>query len=118
MYEDYEDLVERLRECTAEQNGEKTLWYQAADAIDNLLYICKHQATEIRELKNQWIPVAERLPNPKDLVLVCNEFGGVHYGYFESNKQWYTANNWLVDAWTWMPNVTHWMPLPSAPMEE
>ncbi len=47
MYEDYEDLVERLRECTAEQNGEKTLWCQAADVIDDLLYICKRQAEEM-----------------------------------------------------------------------
>ncbi len=33
----YEELVKRLRECTAEQNGEKTLWHQAADAIEELL---------------------------------------------------------------------------------
>lgn len=34
---DYSDLVQRLRECTQEQNGEKTLWCQAADAIEELL---------------------------------------------------------------------------------
>lgn len=33
----YEELIKRLRECTAEQNGEKTLWWQAADAIEELL---------------------------------------------------------------------------------
>lgn len=33
---DYIELVRRLRECTAEQNGEKTLWHQAADAIEEL----------------------------------------------------------------------------------
>lgn len=32
----YEELIKRLRECTAEQNGEKTLWHQAADAIEIL----------------------------------------------------------------------------------
>lgn len=32
----YDNLIKRLRECTAEQNGEKTLWHQAADAIQEL----------------------------------------------------------------------------------
>jgi len=32
----YDELIKRLRECTAEQNGEKTLWHQAADAIEEL----------------------------------------------------------------------------------
>ena len=37
----YDELIKRLRECTAEQNGEKTLWHQAADAIESLLEISK-----------------------------------------------------------------------------
>jgi hypothetical protein len=32
----YDKLLKRLRDCTAEQNGEKTLWCQAADAIEEL----------------------------------------------------------------------------------
>ena len=32
----YDKLIKRLRECTAEMNGEKTLWNQAADAIEDL----------------------------------------------------------------------------------
>lgn len=32
----YDELIKRLRECTAEMNGEKTLWHQAADAIEEL----------------------------------------------------------------------------------
>ena len=31
-----DELLKLLRECTAEQNGEKTLWCQAADAIEKL----------------------------------------------------------------------------------
>ena len=31
-----DELIKRLRECTAEQNGEKSLWHQAADAIEEL----------------------------------------------------------------------------------
>ncbi len=43
----YEDLVKRLRECTAEQNGEKTLWHQAADAIEELFKAAKAMHTWI-----------------------------------------------------------------------
>lgn len=32
----FNELIKRLRECTAEMNGEKTLWHQAADAIEEL----------------------------------------------------------------------------------
>lgn len=32
----YDELIKRLRECTAEMNEEKTLWHQAADAIEEL----------------------------------------------------------------------------------
>lgn len=72
MYEDYENLIERLRECTAEQNGEKTLWCQAADAIDDLVYICKHLSEELRNV-TKWIPVTERLPECEQEVLICTE---------------------------------------------
>ena len=33
----YDELIKWLRECTAEQNGEKTLWCKAADAIEELV---------------------------------------------------------------------------------
>lgn len=33
----YNELIKRLRECTAEMNGEQTLWHQAADAIEDLI---------------------------------------------------------------------------------
>ena len=119
----YEDLVKSLR---TDHDKYFARDMEAADAIEKLkkkLYFQDITTAQILAMYMplfipKWIPVTERLPNPKDLVLVCNEFGGVHYGYFESNNQWYTANNWLVDAWTVMPNVTHWMPLPEPPKEE
>lgn len=43
----YEKLMKLLRECTAEQNGEKTLWHQAADAIEELLKAAKAMHTWI-----------------------------------------------------------------------
>ena len=68
----YDELIKRLRECTAEQNGEKTLWYQAADAIEELTAINERQLLEIAVLsKPRWIPVTERLPESGVHVLAC-----------------------------------------------
>ena len=137
MYEDYEDLVERLRECIAEQNGGKTLWCQAADAIDNLLYICKHQAAEIEELSKKresaccgckcekieqasWIPVSERLPEVGKKVLVFA------YGHdvLTARMQKRTENEYPVFECngTYLElakqgRITHWMPLPEPPKD-
>lgn len=132
-----EELINKLRYCGNAVScihcpywegcaGSKEYLTEAADAIEELrkaVLRLENESGIYDELPTfyiyptKWIPATERLPNPKDLVLVCNEFGGVHYGYFESNKKWYTANNWLVDAWTVMSNVTHWMPLPEPPKE-
>ena len=132
----YDDLIKQLRYCANATTCRNCIWKteccptdmqkKAADAIEELRKAVLRLEDEIGiydELPmfyiypTKWIPVTVRLPNPKDLVLVCNEFGGVHYGYFEIDRQWYTANNWLVDAWTVMPNVTHWMPLPEPPKD-
>lgn len=127
----YDELVKALRNMSkmgVKYGMAAVKMQEAADTIEELSVLCASQSKDCSEAiakyidlwerQPHWIPVTERLPNPKDLVLVCNEFGGVHYGYFESNKRWYTANNWLADAWTVMPNVTHWMPLPEPPKEE
>ena len=63
----------------------------------------------------KWIPVEERLPKPKELVL-CRwrkvGYGGV-YGFatYQHDDVWYVSNEG-------MPEVTHWMPLPDRPKEE
>ncbi len=66
----------------------------------------------------RWIPVTERLPEPKQKVLVATYLGGVYYGFMEPRGKFYTANNTLADSWCWEPDVTHWMPLPQPPKEE
>lgn len=131
----YDDLVKQLRYCADAITCRNCIWKteccptdmqkKAANAIEELQkaenfhkFNSEFWEDKYNSLADEkWIPATVRLPNPKDLVLVCNEFGGVHYGYFESNKQWYTANNWLADAWTVMPNVTHWMLLPEPPKD-
>lgn len=123
MYEDYEDLVEWLRECTAEQNGEKTLWCQAADAIDNLLYICKHQAEELRNIP-KWIPASERLPNCNGCYLVWRphffggEIGMPSICYFDGTNTWHDSYGVDFTRILHPEDVTHWMQLPEPPNEE
>ena len=63
-----------------------------------------------------WIPVTERLPEPKADVLCC-----IHYkdGRTGVNQGWYSALNeqWYIGVAGIHAPVTHWMPLPDAPEE-
>ena len=52
----YDKLIERLRECTAEMNVEKTLWHQAADAIEELQQITTHYE---EESKGWWLAACD-----------------------------------------------------------
>jgi hypothetical protein len=65
-----------------------------------------------------WHRVVERLPEPGKIVLACNDVGTVSVAYLASYGKWYAANNTMYDAWTWMPNVTRWMPFPEPPQED
>ena len=62
----------------------------------------------------KWIPVTERLPEPKELVLcIWKDINGIHYGFarYQHDNVWYVSNEG-------MPEVTHWMPLPQPPKGE
>ena len=133
----YDELIKRLRECTAEMNGEKTLWHQAADAIEELQKITTHyeeeskgwwlaacDAKEERErLKEQipkWIPVTERLPEVGKKVLVFA------YGNdtLTARMQKRTENgypvfecNGIFLEMAKLGRISHWMPLPQPPKE-
>lgn len=70
---------------------------------------------------SQWHMVEEELPESGEfgkIVLACNDVGTVNAAFLSSSGKWYAANNTMYDAWTWMPNVTHWMPLPEPPKED
>ena len=101
----YDELIKRLRECTAEQNGEKTLWYQAADAIEELTAINERQLLEIAVLsKPRWIPVTERLPEKDQTVLAyCAEDNFCYISRMHQSFEDY--------------DVTHWIPLPHMPKD-
>ena len=68
-----------------------------------------------------WHRVEEELPKSGEfgeIVLACNDVGTVKAAYLSRNGKWYAANNMDWDAWTWMPNVTNWMPMPEPPKED
>ena len=68
-----------------------------------------------------WHRVEEELPESGEfgkIVLACDDVGTVNAAYLSSDGEWYAADNAVWDAWAWMPNVTHWMPLPEPPKED
>ena len=140
----YDELIKRLRECTAKVNGEKTLWHQAADAIEDL----ENRLNLWRQDKiRRWIPVTERLPENDVPVLlsckcgagayVCDGFHTEKYSmptpfyedidadYDEETDEYYFPEGWWEVIKNWddyscvaiEDTITHWMPLPEPPKD-
>lgn len=51
-----------------------------------------------------WIPVTERLPEEREVVLITNDKGNVRYGQFRGTrgKYWYWKGNTLEEVIAWM----------------
>ena len=60
--------------------------------------------------QSEWISVEERLPNPGEEVLVCDETGDVYTDLIECDGKW----NKEISRW-WGIKYLYWMPLPEAP---
>ena len=61
---------------------------------------------------SEWIPVTERLPEDRELILFSTKTDRVFEGrYFDdnTNRQWYSFRD---DTFAWNNVVTAWMPLP------
>lgn len=91
-------------------------------------YVCE-QFNEHRDVKNdkchfyndhfvpyadvapvqEWIPVTERLPEPKENAICLNRHGDMMIGT-------YTEWGWMFPCY--FEGTTHWMPLPEPPKEE
>lgn len=52
-----------------------------------------------------WIPVTERLPEEREVVLITNDKGNVRYGQFRGTrgKYWHWKGNTLEEVIAWMP---------------
>ena len=62
------------------------------------------------EPKPQWIPCSERLPEEKELVLLCDRYGDMTLGRLIR-----TDEGFKWDAYTWWNDIDDWnawMPLP------
>ena len=131
----YEELVETLRE-TADKR-----MHEAADAIEELekdlerskeyeTFWNKEAEEALRRFqvavanKPRWIPVAERLPEDFENVLIVFQNGDMAVGFKMTVKTeetnlllWrtMTEEDFCSDCDT---PPTHWMPLPEPPKEE
>lgn len=65
---------------------------------------------------NQWIPVHERLPEPKVKVAIFTRSRAIYLGWHANHggiKGFETAVGFIQ-----LGRITHWMPLPEPPKEE
>lgn len=108
----YEELVKTLRSCPDEEYGCSMCKYKySLGCREKLMNVV---ADAIEELsKPKWIPVTDELPKDCRVYLVvlnnvtvdfCLYREGLGFGMYVNNT-WEYAND----------EVTHWMPLPSAP---
>lgn len=98
---DFERVVERLRDLCARLVA-------SGDVLDS---ITVSKAASMLEQKPRWVPVTERLPEPKRKHYLC-------YLDDDSIAVCYWSNVSIRgNKWEWHnPNwkeITHWMPLPS-----
>lgn len=80
----------------------------------NMIINCADEYAE--SMKQQWIPVEERLPEPWSLVLVTDTCKNVSMCQMSwGNKNWYDEG----ENWMYFPDsVIAWMPLPEYYREE
>lgn len=87
-------------------------------AIDELYHVDEYNERSVKVIRNlpsaqQWIPVAERLPENDDWQIVTIKDESADAPYIYSDFGWYldAANCWIVDA-DQRRDIVAWMPLP------
>ena len=99
----YEELIKSLRSIDEYDTGYAKLIYDAADAIE-----------ELEKAAPRWIPMTERLPEEGKFVLVYGDlYPNKHDGSVIAVSKRMDWNYW--QGFGRERNITHWMPLPSAP---
>lgn len=67
--------------------------------------------SKIKELPSVgWIPVEERLPEPKEAALIYVFYDFIDIGWFREDGDWDSELGCYDHK-----NITHWMPLPKPP---
>ena len=101
------ELAERITELEAEVTKCHELQDSYCDRIAEL------------EEAQRWIPVSERLPEDRATILAAFKNREIlTASYYEHYKGFGGVENyWHIEGWH-SGNVTHWMPLPSAPESE
>lgn len=124
------------RELRAAQSATKTIRYQRAPEYDRRnahgddyagdayvrwvtvghkpddAWVIEAPLTETQPSQD-WIPVGERLPGDSVRVLACWNSGFIYCAYY-SNGEWLNTSGQATPS----QRVTHWMPLPAAPVAE
>jgi hypothetical protein len=107
-----QDLIDDLQgiideECDNYLNTRRTTLCMARD------YLKEHFAEQ------QWIPVAERLPEENERVLVYHDDGVIRFGINKCGFADVVSTLYLQNHHrTCFSKVTHWMPLPQPPKGE
>ena len=111
----YKELIEDLRVIAKGETDE--IFSEAADAIEDLSaernanYADSWKmAFEIERDAHRWIPVTERLPEDRKMVLAAVD--GVVCVAFYGNYMWEEVGTYSILY------PTHWMPLPQPPKGE
>lgn len=107
-------LIELMNSAMLTRENDRLMYGEARLTFEELAdYLIAHGVTV-----QKWIPVSERLPEDSGLTLVRVDFymwdEKVNVPslerYVNEEKAWYLDGVKLT-------NVTHWMPLPTAPKE-
>jgi hypothetical protein len=80
-------------------------------SVAHRTYLKTNGKRRITNMSGEWIPVAERLPPDRTVVLAWSG-KRVAFGYISDG-------NWIDTLYGWViPNgPTHWMPLPAPPTD-
>lgn len=128
----HEELVNMLREhydehCPLDRASGvcgATLANNAADAVEELEEKCQALAETLYAYEHLWIPVTERLPDDKEMVIGFTPCDGFMFVGFHVTSVWdgHDYSYWnIVTAMRstrkMTKKVTHWMPLPKPPKE-
>ena len=70
-------------------------------------------------MMGEWIHVEDKLPNPEEIVLVCDELNNfVSLGRLKDLGDDYCFHVMHIDRIEIDSETTHWMPLPKSPLND